>query len=96
MFLADLCQLAVKVVLPGPHKTVFPVAVGAGGEGFTVIVIVAQLGLNCPPLLLLTKYVVVVFGLTVNVAPVPTCVPPHDPVYQNCVPIAPLAVNVTD
>ena len=58
--------------MPGPHNEVFPVAVGAGGDGFTVIVIVAQLGLNCPPLLLLTKYVVVVFGLTVNVAPVPT------------------------
>jgi len=51
---------------------VFPVAVGAGGEGFTVIVIDAQLGLNIPPLLLFTKYVVVTFGVNVNVAPVPT------------------------
>jgi hypothetical protein len=60
------------VVLDGPQKTVVPETVGAGGEGFTVIVIEAQLGLNCPPLLLLTKYVVVAFGETVSVAPVPT------------------------
>jgi hypothetical protein len=59
------------------------------------MVIVAQLGLNTPPLLLLTKYVVVVFGVNVKVAPVPTCVPPHEPVYQKVVPIAPFAVNVT-
>ena len=63
---------AVNTVLPGPQSTKLPLTAGADGEGFTVIVIVAQLGLNCPPLLLLTKYVVVVFGLTVNVAPVPT------------------------
>jgi hypothetical protein len=60
----------------------FPVTVGAGGDGFTVIVMLAQFGLNWPPLLLFAKYVVVVFGVTVNVAPVPTCVPPHEPVYQ--------------
>ena len=38
---------------------------------------------------------VVVFGETVNVPPVPICAPPQEPVYQYCVPNAPRAVNVT-
>jgi hypothetical protein len=75
---------------------VLPDAVGAGGEGFTVIVIDAQLGLNTPPLLLFTKYVVVTIGDNVIVAPVPTWDPPQEPVNQYVVPIAPFAVKVTD
>ena len=46
--------LAVNTVLPGPQSTKLPFTVGACGEAFTVIVIVAQLGLACPLLLLFT------------------------------------------
>jgi hypothetical protein len=37
-----------------------------------------------------------VAGVTLIELPVPTNVPPHDPVYQYTVPTAPLAVNVED
>jgi hypothetical protein len=50
----DVEAEAVKVVDPVPQIVRFPETVGAGGDGFTVIVTEAQDGLNCPPLLLFT------------------------------------------
>ena len=62
---------AVNVVEPLPQIVRFPETVGAGGVGLTVMVTDEQVGLNWPPLLLFTKYVVVVVGVTDMEAPVP-------------------------
>ena len=74
--------LTVNVVELPAQRVFVPVTVGAGAIGFTVIVIEAQLGLNIPFTKFLAKYVVVEAGETVKVFPVPTWVPPQDPVYQ--------------
>ena len=74
------------------------VAVGALGEAFTLIVTLVQVE-EQKVFSALTKYVVVVVGETLNEAPVPTAVPPHDPEYQCQVAPAvkdPVTCNVVD
>lgn len=55
--------------------------VHAAGTGEAVMLTEAQVVVLQPPVML-TKYVVGVAGLTVKGLPLPTRVPPHEPVYQ--------------